>query len=147
MEHDTERYGLPVSGVIVIPAEELEARATRSSGPGGQNVNKTSTRIELLWDLMGSRVIDDVQRERLKHKLSPRLTSDGRVRVVVSDTRSQRQNRTIAEERLASLVSRALAVQKPRRKTKPTRTAVERRLSEKRIRGARKRDRRASGDD
>jgi ribosome-associated protein len=147
MPRATDRYGIEIMPGMVIPPAELETRATRSSGAGGQNVNKVSTRIELLWSLEDSRVVDDAQRERLRHRLAPRLDAEGRVRVVVSDTRSQRQNRVIAEERLAVLVRRALAVQKPRRKTKPTKSSVERRLTSKHLNSQRKKDRRAIDGD
>jgi ribosome-associated protein len=133
---------LNVTTQLAIPRTELSFRASRSGGPGGQHVNTSSTRIELLWDLNGSTVIDDGQRERLRAKLSARLDADGRVRVVASDHRSQKQNRLAAEERLASLVRHALIVPKKRRATKPTRAAKERRLSDKKRRGDTKRQRR-----
>jgi ribosome-associated protein len=143
MEQDTARFGLRVSPVLTIPGHELETRATRASGPGGQHVNKSSTRVELLWRLADSRAVDEVQRERLRHKLAPRLTAGGELRVVVSDTRSQKQNRAIAERRLALLVARALSVPKARKKTAPTKSSIERRLSSKHLRSQKKRDRRA----
>jgi len=133
---------LNVTTQLAIPRTELSFRASRSGGPGGQHVNTSSTRIELLWDLNGSTVVDEEQRGRLRVKLSARLDSDGRVRVVASDHRSQRQNRLAAEERLASLVRHALVVPKKRRATRPTRAAKERRLSDKKRRGETKRQRR-----
>jgi ribosome-associated protein len=133
---------LNVTPELAIPRSELEYRATRSSGPGGQHVNTSSTRIELLWDLTGSRAIDDDQRNRLRTKLVSRLDSDGRVRVVASAHRSQRQNRREAEERLAALIKYALRVPKKRRPTKPTRAAKEKRLAEKKRRSVIKRERR-----
>jgi ribosome-associated protein len=133
---------LNVSPQLAIPRAELSYRASRAGGPGGQHVNTSSTRIELLWDLNGSTVIDDAQRERLRLKLGPRLDSDGKVRVVASDRRSQKQNRLAAEERLAALVRHALIVPKKRRATKPTRAAKERRLSDKKRRADKKRERR-----
>ena len=133
---------LVVDERLAIPRSELVYRASRSGGPGGQHVNTSSTRIELLWDFARSRALDDAARTRLAAKLAARLDADGNVRVVASDRRSQQQNRVAAEERLAELVRRALLVPKPRRKTRPSRAAKEKRLAEKRHRAERKRDRR-----
>ena len=117
MTRDTLRFGLEITPGVTIPSSELDARATRSSGPGGQHVNTSSTRVELVWRLTESRAINDAQRSRIREKLTARLDADGNVRVVASDTRSQRQNRALAEDRLAILVRRALAIPKPRKKT------------------------------
>ncbi len=147
MPQDVTRFGLVVTPALSIPPGELDARATKSGGPGGQHVNTSSTRVELLWRLASSRAVSDEQRERIRLKLAARLDSEGNVRVVASDTRSQRQNRILAEERLADLVRRALAIPKKRRKTAPTRSSVERRLTDKRMRSQRKRERgNGSGD-
>lgn len=137
---------LNVTPELAIPRNELEYRATRASGPGGQHVNTSSTRIELLWDLTGSQAISDEQRARLRTKLVSRLDSDGRVRVVASGRRSQRQNRREADERLAALIKYALHVPKKRRLTKPTRAAREKRLADKKRRAEIKRERRAELD-
>jgi ribosome-associated protein len=137
---------LNVTPELAIPRSELEYRATRSGGPGGQHVNTSSTRIELLWDLPGSQAISEDQRRRLRAKMVSRLDSDGRVRVVASTHRSQRQNRHEAEERLAALIKYALRVPKKRRPTKPTRAAREKRLAEKKRRSVIKRDRRVELD-
>lgn len=137
---------LNVTPELAIPRQELEYRATRSSGPGGQHVNTSSTRIELFWNLTGSQAISDEQRERLRLKLASRLDSHGRVRVVASGRRSQRQNRRDADERLAALIKYALRVAKKRRPTKPTRAAREKRLAEKKRRAEVKRERRAELD-
>jgi ribosome-associated protein len=147
MTQGGEKFGLEIMTGVVIPPSELEARASRSGGPGGQNVNKVSSRIELLWALGSSRAVNEEQRARLHTRLAPRLDAEGRVRVVVSDTRSQRQNRLLAEERLTVLVRRALAVVKPRKKTRPTKSSVERRLTEKKQRSRRKQERRVSDSD
>jgi ribosome-associated protein len=133
---------LNVTPTLAIPRAELSYRATKAGGPGGQHVNTSSTRIELLWHLNGSTVIDAEQRERLRIKLGPRLDAEGNVRVVASEHRSQRQNRLAADERLAALVRHALIIPKKRRATKPTRAAKERRLVEKKRRSEKKRDRR-----
>ena len=137
---------LTITPDIAIPRSELTYRATRSGGPGGQHVNTSSTRIELLWDLEGSRAVSDDQRERLRAKLASRLDGDGMVRVVASDRRSQQQNRGAADERLAALVRHALHVPKKRRKTKPPAAAKERRIKSKKLRSERKRERRVDLD-
>src|SRR5438270_9939314 len=136
-----------VSPELTIPENELSFRASRAGGPGGQHVNTSSTRIELLWDLTHSRAVSDEMRARLLEKLAARLDSEGMVRVVASDRRSQAQNREAAAERLAGIVRQALVVKRKRRATKPTRASREQRLSEKHRRGERKRDRRRDFDD
>jgi ribosome-associated protein len=133
---------LVVSPEVTIPRAELQVRASRSGGPGGQHVNTSSTRIELLWDLTHSRAVTEDVRARLLAKLAARIDAEGMVRVVASDRRSQAQNREAAEERLASIVRQALIVPKKRKATKPTKASKEKRLAEKRQRGERKRDRR-----
>jgi ribosome-associated protein len=137
---------LSVTSGVSIPRSELQYRASRAGGPGGQHVNTSSTRIELLWDLPRSAAVTDVERERLRTKLAARLDSDGMVRVVASDRRSQAQNKQAADERLAALVRHALAVPKKRRPTKPTRSSKEKRLSQKKRHSDKKRDRRADAD-
>ena len=131
-----------VTPALAIPRAELQFRATRAGGPGGQHVNTSSTRIELLWDLARSAAVSEGQRQLLQEKLAGRLDAAGCVRVVVRESRSQRQNREIAEERLAEIVAGALAVRKRRRPTRRPRRANEARLAEKKKRGERKRDRR-----
>lgn len=134
--------GLRVNDSVVIPRDELVARASRAGGAGGQHVNTSATRIELLWNLGASRVLTDEQRERLRQKLVARLDAEGNVRVVASDRRSQRQNRESAEERLAALVRAALVVPRKRRPTKPSRAAKQARLDEKKRISEKKRERR-----
>ena len=137
---------LNVTPVLSIPRSEIQYRATRAGGPGGQHVNTSSTRIELLWDLTNSVAVTDEQRERLRTKLAARLDSEGMVRVVASDRRSQGQNKQSADERLVALVKNALHIAKKRRATKPTRAAKERRLSEKKKHSDKKRERRPDSD-
>lgn len=137
-----ETLFLNVTPELAIPRNELQYRATRAGGPGGQHVNTSSTRVELLWDLNGSRAVTDEQRERLRHRLAARLDSEGMVRVVASDRRSQNQNRKEADERLAALIKHALHVPKKRRPTKPTRAAKERRILEKKKVSEKKKNRR-----
>jgi ribosome-associated protein len=137
---------LNVTPALSIPRSEIQYRATRAGGAGGQHVNTSSTRIELLWDLTNSAAVSDEQRERLRTKLAARLDSDGMVRVVASDRRSQGQNKQSADERLVALVKNALHIAKKRRATKPTRAAKERRLTEKKKHSDKKRERRPDTD-
>lgn len=132
---------------VSVPSAELEVRASRSGGPGGQHVNRSSTRIEIVWNVRTSAALGEDERARLLKAFAARLDSRGNLRVVASDTRSQRQNRALAEERLAALVRHALTVRKPRKRTRPSRGAVEERLSAKKRQAAKKRDRRIPGDD
>lgn len=138
---------LRVTENLHIPREELHVRASRSGGAGGQHVNTSSTRIEVLWRVRTSYVLDDATRARVMAKLASRLDGDGWLRVVSSQRRSQRQNREAAEARLAEIVRRALHVRKARVPTTPTRGAVERRLAAKHRRAETKRRRGAAGDD
>jgi ribosome-associated protein len=133
---------LAVNESLSIPRTELDVRVSRSSGAGGQHVNKTSSRVEIFWNIVGSRAVSEEQRARLREKLASRLTTEGSIRVVASDMRSQSRNRELAEERLAELVRRALVIPRKRRATKPTRAAKEARLDSKKRHSTKKRDRR-----
>ena len=126
---------------------ELEYRATRSGGPGGQHVNTSSTRVEVWWDVAGSRALSEAQRARLLLALAPRLDGSGRLRLVSSGSRSQLRNREEVTERLLKIVARALVVPKPRRRTKPGPAARAARLEAKRRRSERKRERRRPTSD
>ncbi|MDQ3697281.1 MAG: aminoacyl-tRNA hydrolase [Gemmatimonadota bacterium] len=134
--------GLRINERVVIPRTELVTRATRAGGPGGQHVNTASTRIELFWDVVATRGLDEAARTRVLKRLASRVDGAGVLRVVASASRSQRRNRDAAEERLAELVRRALEVPKPRKRTRPTRAAKEARLADKRRRAETKRSRR-----
>ena len=138
---------LVVTPNLSIPLAEIVFRATPSSGPGGQHVNRSATRIEAVWNVAASPVLTPAQRSRLQLRLASRLDGDGNLRVVASDRRSQLQNRSAALERLAGVVSCALAVPKARRATKPTRASKERRLDSKKRRGTTKRERRQPPDE
>jgi ribosome-associated protein len=135
-----------VTPSMSIPRTELVYRASRAGGAGGQHVNTSSTRIELLWNVLATPSLDDGARERVAAKLASRIDGEGWIRVVSSARRSQQQNRDAAEARLAELVRGALAVQKRRRATKPSRGAKEARLAEKKKRGETKRQRRQDLD-
>jgi ribosome-associated protein len=138
---------LVVTPDLSIPRSELTYRATRAGGPGGQHVNTSSTRIELLWNPERSQSVSGDQRHRLREKLASRIDSEGNVRVVASAFRSQTRNREDAAERLVALLRRALTIPKKRRKTRPSRAAVEARLQRKRHKSEKKRHRRVVGDD
>jgi ribosome-associated protein len=135
---------LQVNDTLSIPRNELDVRVSRASGAGGQHVNKTSSRVEIFWSILGSRALTEEQRARLMAKLASRLTTEGSIRVVASDMRSQSRNRDLAEERLADLVRQALIVPRKRRATKPTRAAKEARLESKKRHSTKKRDRRST---
>ncbi len=140
------RGDLHVSGSVVIPAVELRWRFSRSSGPGGQGVNTTDSRVELSWDVAGSAVLSAVQRERLERRLSGRLV-DGVLTITASEYRSQMRNREAARARLTALVRDGIAAPPPaRRATRPSRSAVLRRLEGKRRRAQTKRLRRPDSD-
>jgi ribosome-associated protein len=138
---------LEVNRHLTIPDAELHERFSRSSGPGGQGVNTTDSRVELSFDLAGSPSVPPWLRDRLLARLSSRLV-DGVVTIAASEHRAQLANRAAARERLAGLLRTAAEPPPPKRRaTKPTRGAKERRLAQKRRRSQTKRDRRASGDD
>ncbi len=125
-----------------IPPHELSYRATKSGGPGGQHVNTSSTRVELWWNALGSPSLTDAERGLLLMALGHRLDGEGWLRLVSAATRSQLKNREAVTERFHRLVAAALVPPKPRRKTKPPRSAGERRLKEKKQRSATKAKRR-----
>jgi ribosome-associated protein len=127
---------------VVIPVAELEFRASRASGPGGQGVNTTDSRVELRFDLAGSPSLGQEDKERARRRLGPRLDSGGVLRVVAQSSRSQLANRRAATERFAELLSAALYRPRPRRPTRPSRAAATRRVETKRRRGDTKRLRR-----
>ncbi len=126
----------------MIPAAELRETASRSGGPGGQHVNKTSTRVTLRWNVAESACLDAEQRRRLTRRLGARLTRAGELVVHARRHRSRARNRELARERLAELVREGRARPRRRVATRPTRTSRARRIEGKRRRGALKRRRR-----
>jgi len=136
--------GIRVNPDLVIPRSELESRASRSSGAGGQHVNKTSSRIEITWNVRQSRAVSEEQRTLLESRLASRLSEEGAIRVVASDTRSQLRNRETAERRLGELVARSLVIRRKRKPTRRPRAANEARLTEKKKHSEKKRHRRAA---
>ena len=135
---------IPVDSTHAIPRYELTVRATRSGGPGGQHVNTSSSRVEVRWNPSESGALTPDEKARVAQQLASRIDGSGWIRVAASDTRSQRQNRLLAEQRLASLLARALHVRKKRVSTAPTKSSQEKRLRVKKLRGRRKRDRGSS---
>ena len=132
---------LRINDRIVLLARDLTATAVRASGPGGQNVNKVATSVELRFDLRRSADLRDEVKARLAALAGRRLTLDGELVLTCQAQRSQAQNLATVRQRLAELVSRALEPPKPRLATRPTKGSVERRLDEKRRRGDRLRQR------
>lgn len=134
---------LPLNERLVIPAAELSWRFSRSSGPGGQGVNTTDSRVELVFDLEATTALPALLKARALRRLEGRLL-DGALVLTASEHRSQWQNRQAALRRLAELLRTAIEPPPPpRRRTKPTRGSVERRLSAKKQRGAIKGQRRS----
>lgn len=110
---------------------ELNFKALRSSGPGGQHVNKTASKVEVSFHLDSSNALSEAEKERLRNKLSSKITSEGLIVLQCSETRSQHRNKAIVIERLLALLQENLRLTKPRKKTKPSRNAIERRLKAK----------------
>jgi ribosome-associated protein len=127
---------MQVARGVRIPLSEVELRTSRSSGPGGQHANVTASRVEASFDVSTSQSLDESQRRRIMARRGPV------VRAVAQDTRSQSRNRVLALERLRSRLASALAVQRPRRPTRPSAAARRRRIESKRRRGELKRQRR-----
>lgn len=124
--------GLRVTPRLTIPLDEVELRTSRSSGPGGQHANVTSSRVEAVFDVAASRSLSDAQRARLLDRLGPRVTA------VAQDARSQLRNRELALERLRAKLEQGLHVRTPRRATRPTAASRARRLDAKRANAQRK---------
>jgi ribosome-associated protein len=130
---------MPVGRHAAIPLGEITLRASRSSGPGGQHANVTASRIEAIFDVAASSALTDEQKRRVIARLGPRVVA------VAQDERSQIRNRELALQRLQRRLTSALRVPRPRRKTRPTKASVQRRLDSKRHQAERKRGRRGPG--
>ena len=125
---------LVVTDDLYIPRAELSYRASRSGGPGGQHVNTSSTRVELVWDVNASPSLTDAQRALILEKLANRISAEGQLQLASSDNRSQFRNKEAVTERFAELLREALHVPKPRKKTRPSRANREKRLEAKKRR-------------
>lgn len=136
-----------IRGGVVIPRHELRWKFSRSSGPGGQSVNTTDSRVELLFDVARSPTLPEAWRRRALERLGDKLV-DGVLRIAAQEERSQYLNRRAAEQRLADTLREATAPPpRPRRPTKPTRGATERRIASKKRRSEIKRARRVDSDE
>ena len=131
---------------MLPPAEaflpEITFQTSRSSGPGGQNVNKVESRVELRWHLMESQVLTDAQKALILEKLANQLTADGLLIITAQDDRSQYRNKEVVLVRFHELLLKSLHRPKPRKATKPNRRAVRKRLEGKKIQGEKKANRR-----
>lgn len=125
---------------------ELTFQSSRSGGKGGQNVNKVETRVEARWHVANSQLINQEQKDRILLKLAKQISKDGFLMVQCSDTRSQLENKSIAIERIHNIVSKAMHVSKKRKATKTPKSAVEKRLTGKKINAEKKANRRANFD-
>ncbi|CAN5626971.1 alternative ribosome rescue aminoacyl-tRNA hydrolase ArfB [soil metagenome] len=125
---------LTVNDDLFIPRAELSYRASRSGGPGGQHVNTSSTRVELVWNVVDSPSLTDAQKSRIQEKLANRINAAGELLIAEGGSRSQHQNREAVTDRLCELLEEALHVPKPRRKTRPPRASREKRLQSKKRR-------------
>ncbi|MGH3647307.1 MAG: alternative ribosome rescue aminoacyl-tRNA hydrolase ArfB [Micromonosporaceae bacterium] len=139
--------GVPVGNGVVIPAGELSWRFSRASGPGGQGVNTTDSRVELSFDVAGTTAFGPTRKARALQRLASRLV-DGVLTIVASEHRSQLRNRQAAQERLAAVLAEAIAPPpSPRRPTRPSRSAQRKRMDAKTRRGRTKSLRRKPTDD
>lgn len=138
---DDPHDDLIVTRSVRVPRSELQVSFAASGGPGGQHANRSNTRVDLRFDVESSSAFSEAQRERVMERLGRE------VRVVVDDERSQLRNRSLAEERLVARLQSALHVERPRKATRPTKSAKRRRMDTKSRRGEVKRQRRPPGRD
>lgn len=138
---------LSINAAVQIPLADLAVAAARSSGPGGQNVNKVASKIELRFNLPGTRALDEATKQRLRALAGSRLDADGWLLVTSQLTRDQSRNLEDARDKLRLLILRALERPTPRRPTRPTLASKQRRVADKRQRSTTKQLRRRDADD
>ncbi len=136
-----------ITNRVSIPSAQVDLSYARSGGPGGQHVNKTSSKVLLRWNLVSSRALTDEDRVWLEQRLATKLTEEGDLLVTSERYRDQGRNVDDAVAKFAELLRNALARPKKRRKTKPTKASQRKRVNEKRRRGALKKERRRRDDD
>lgn len=110
---------------------EIRCRTSRSSGPGGQNVNKTETRVEAIWNIMETNALNTEQKDRLLEKVKTKINSNNEIIIAASEARSQLRNKQIAKDRLIDLLESSLIQNKPRKRTSPSKNAVKKRIESK----------------
>ena len=137
---------LTINDELTIPVAELSVSFARSGGPGGQNVNKVATKVDIRWTPADSAVLSEVERRRLLKKLAKRLTTEGELLVTSTRTRDQSRNREDAREKLADIIREAVKPPRVRKRTRPPKKVAENRLAEKKQRSVRKSDRRPPGE-
>lgn len=135
------KYDVAIKNGIVIPAHELEITASRAGGPGGQHVNKTSTRITLRWNIMQTQALTETQKERVFKKIASQLTTDGDLIIHNSASRSQEQNKKAALAQLAQIIKKALHVSKKRIPTCVPKSVKHARLDQKKRHSLNKKNR------
>lgn len=124
---------------------ELQFKAVRSSGPGGQHVNKTSSAVQISLNVLTSEILNETQKKRILKSLKNRISAEGILTVFCSETRSQHRNKAIGIEKLLHLIDNALKVSRPRKKTKPSRSAIEKRIQSKKKNALKKANRKPPG--
>jgi ribosome-associated protein len=130
-----------INETVIIPSSEIQFRFSRSSGPGGQNVNKLSTKAELIFDLANSSAFDESTKERLRHTLGRNIDTTGKITLTSQESRSQFQNKQIAIEKFILMIRKALVIPKIRKETKTSHSSILKRLERKNKRGAIKKSR------
>jgi ribosome-associated protein len=143
----SQGIAIVVTDDVFVPETALTMTAVRASGPGGQNVNKVASKVDVRVDVAAITGLDDGARQRLMSKIATRLDADGKLRVTSQKTRDQAKNIVDAHEKIRALVAAALVVPTPRKATRPTRRAVQRRLDDKKQAAERKKQRTGRIDD